>query len=181
MALLRKSRNGVTNTIWTGFVDAMTALLLLLMFVLSIFMIVQFVLQETISGQDEELVSLSRQVNELSTALGLAQGNENRLQEELVLFQSTLDEANARAATQEREIDALLAANSEQSEELLELRTIIVSFEEQVASLIAQRKNLQGRNNQLLAEMDVLESARQTVISQNEAFQIALGKGSGGN
>ena len=38
-----------------GFVDAMTALLLVLMFVLSIFMIVQFVLRDTISAQDTQL------------------------------------------------------------------------------------------------------------------------------
>ena len=37
--------------IWPGFVDVMTALILVLFFVLSIFMIVQFVLRDTITGQ----------------------------------------------------------------------------------------------------------------------------------
>ena len=40
--------------IWPGFVDVMTALVLVLFFVLSIFMIVQFVLRDTIVGAGRE-------------------------------------------------------------------------------------------------------------------------------
>jgi len=43
MATLRRNGTRASVNIWPGFVDAMTALLLVLMFVLSIFMIVQFV------------------------------------------------------------------------------------------------------------------------------------------
>ncbi len=60
MALTRRANRNVSASIWPGFVDAMTALLLVLMFVLTIFMVVQFVLRETISGQESELDILSR-------------------------------------------------------------------------------------------------------------------------
>ena len=63
MALTRRSVNRVSGNIWPGFVDAMTGLLLVLMFVLTIFMIVQFVLRETISGQDKELEELTNELN----------------------------------------------------------------------------------------------------------------------
>ena len=46
MAFARRSGQRFTANVWPGFVDAMTALLLVLMFVLSIFMIVQFILSE---------------------------------------------------------------------------------------------------------------------------------------
>ncbi len=42
--------HGFCANIWAGFVDAMTGLLLVLTFVLSIFMVIQFVLNETING-----------------------------------------------------------------------------------------------------------------------------------
>jgi len=42
MALARRSGQRFEANIWPGFVDAMTALLLVLVFVLSIFMMVQF-------------------------------------------------------------------------------------------------------------------------------------------
>ncbi len=55
MALSRRTGQRFQGSIWPGFVDAMTGLLLVLMFVLTIFMVMQFVLQETISGQETEL------------------------------------------------------------------------------------------------------------------------------
>ena len=64
--------------IWPGFVDAMTALILVLFFVLSIFMIVQFVLRDTITGQGEQLDELSVQVANLADALGLERSRADR-------------------------------------------------------------------------------------------------------
>ena len=59
MALSRRTGQRFQASIWPGFVDAMTGLLLVLMFVLTIFMVVQFVLRETITGQESELNTLS--------------------------------------------------------------------------------------------------------------------------
>ena len=55
MALARRNTSRFSGSIWPGFVDALTALLLILMFVLSIFMVVQFSLRERITGQDQKL------------------------------------------------------------------------------------------------------------------------------
>ena len=57
MALTRRSVQRVSGSIWPGFVDAMTALLLVLFFVLTIFMVVQAVQRETITGQEIDLWS----------------------------------------------------------------------------------------------------------------------------
>ncbi len=59
MGLSRRTGQRFQASIWPGFVDAMTGLLLVLMFVLTIFMVIQFVLRETISGQETELNTLS--------------------------------------------------------------------------------------------------------------------------
>ena len=75
MALSRRTGQRFQNSIWPGFVDAMTGLLLVLMFVLTFFMVVQFVLRETISGQEDELNQLAGEVAALAQALGL---EENR-------------------------------------------------------------------------------------------------------
>ena len=71
MAMTRRSTSRMSASIWPGFVDAMTALLLVLMFVLTIFMILQYVLQETISGQESELDELASEITSLAQALGL--------------------------------------------------------------------------------------------------------------
>src|SRR6056297_1515158 len=65
MALSRRTGARFQGAIWPGFVDAMTGLLLVLMFVLTIFMMVQFVLREEISGQETQLDALSTEVSAL--------------------------------------------------------------------------------------------------------------------
>jgi chemotaxis protein MotB len=67
------SRRRDSSLIWPGFVDAVTTLLMVLMFVLTIFTVMQSVLRDTITTQDNELSSLTDQVAALSQALGLEQ------------------------------------------------------------------------------------------------------------
>ena len=100
MALSRRSGQRFQTSIWPGFVDAMTALLLVLMFVLTVFMIVQYVLQETISNQDDELNELAAQVSGLSAALGLEQQRNFQLETEVGQLSSTLTAAEEQAAAQ---------------------------------------------------------------------------------
>ena len=67
--LTRRSGERFTTNIWPGFVDAMTAILLILMFILSIFMIVQSVLRDTISSQKIELDEQQTELSQLGNNL----------------------------------------------------------------------------------------------------------------
>ena len=88
----------MSGTIWPGFVDAMTALLLVLMFVLTIFMIVQFVLRETISGQENELDAARRaEVNALAQALGLEQSRAAELEDQVAALDANAGERPRQA------------------------------------------------------------------------------------
>jgi chemotaxis protein MotB len=60
------------------------------MFLLTIFMVVQFVLRETISGQDTELDALAAEVNSLAIALGLEQQSVASLEDERSRLTATL-------------------------------------------------------------------------------------------
>ena len=62
MALSRRTGQRFQGSVWPGFVDAITGLLMVLTFVLTIFMVVQFVLRETISGREDELTALSDEI-----------------------------------------------------------------------------------------------------------------------
>jgi chemotaxis protein MotB len=59
--------------IWPGFVDALAALLLVIIFMLLVFVVAEFYLRETLSGRDEALNRLSTQVAELAELLALEQ------------------------------------------------------------------------------------------------------------
>ena len=153
MALSRRSGARFQASIWPGFVDAMTGLLLVLMFVLTIFMMVQFVLREEISGQATKLDALSAEVAALSLALGLEQDRSAGLEDRVGTLTATLDDARTREAAQ--------------AEELRIAQGRIASFEEQVAGLLAERERAQGR----IAD---LETARAELLSEQEQLQLAL-------
>ena len=156
MALARRSGQRFEANIWPGFVDAMTALLLVLVFVLSIFMMVQFMLNETITSQDSELDQLSGQVQSLAEALGLEQQRGANLEDALTTAQ---DETAAQAA--------LIASLTTQSEAQ---SGRIANFEEQVAGLLSQRADLESRIVTLTGERD----ATQTALTDAEARRAAL-------
>jgi chemotaxis protein MotB len=153
MALSRRSGARLQSSIWPGFVDAMTGLLLVLMFVLTIFMMVQFVLREEISGQATKLDTLSAEVAALSLALGLEQDRSAGLEDRVGTLTATLDDARTREA--------------EQAEALRVAQGRIASFEEQVAGLLSERETAQGR----IAD---LETARAELLSEQEQLQLAL-------
>ncbi len=139
MALTRRSTQRMSGSIWPGFVDAMTALLLVLMFVLTIFMIVQFILRETISGQANELDELSAQVSELADALGLERNRTETLQGEIGTLNATLTEARSISDAQAAMIAQLTTQTESQAAELAARAAKITSFEAQVATLLSER------------------------------------------
>ncbi|MGP3695854.1 peptidoglycan -binding protein [Rhodobacter sp. NSM] len=166
MALVR--RNGRREThIWPGFVDAMTALLLVLMFVLTIFMVIQSVLRETISTQDTELDSLTGQLADLADALGL----ERQKSADLT---AAVDAARAEGERQAATIATLTATLATREGELTAARGRIASFEEQVATLLAERDRARGEATRLTASVQELEAAQAKLLSEQEAAQLAL-------
>ncbi|WP_417275498.1 peptidoglycan -binding protein [Celeribacter halophilus] len=169
MAVLRRASHRMSGSIWPGFVDAMTALLLVLMFVLTIFMVVQSMLRDQISGQEHELDALSAELNVLADALGLEQQKNLGLETQIGALNATLSELRATAEAQSETIAGLEAENTA-------LTGRIASFEQQVASLIAERDAALTEGAQLAAQIEDLEAAKAQLITEQEAAQLALAK-----
>lgn len=167
MALSRRTGARFQASIWPGFVDAMTGLLLVLMFVLTIFMIVQFALRETITGQASKLDELSAEVDALAQALGLERDRSATLSERVGELTVTLGDARARQEEQAALIATLRSQTEEQAAALGAAQGRIASFEEQVAGLLSER-------DRALGQVADLESERAELISEQEALQLAL-------
>ncbi len=167
MALSRRTGQRLQASIWPGFVDAMTGLLLVLMFVLTIFMVVQSVLRQTISGQESELDSLQTEIAALADALGLEQRRADDLESELGGLKVTLGDAQERGREQDALIASLTATREAQEAALAEAATRITDFESQVAALLSER-------DVALGEVAALETARESLISEKEALDLAL-------
>jgi len=160
LSLSKRSKSNISSTIWPGFVDAMTALLLMLFFLMSIFMIVQFMLRDTINSQDSELDSLSQQVASLAEALGLEQQRSFSLENTISDLEGNLKVTNFKNETQATLIATLTQQTIEQSKN-------IDNFEAQVAALLSEKNNLATR-------LEAKISENRAEISKKEALQIAL-------
>lgn len=167
MALSRRTGARFQASIWPGFVDAMTGLLLVLMFVLTIFMVVQAVLRDTITGQENELNTLSSEIAELARALGVEQQRTTSLTNQLGALNSTLDDTRARLTEQEAIIASLSATRDRQAAALEAADARIASFEEQVAGLLSERDTA-------LDQVAELSEVRAQLLTEQEALNLAL-------
>ena len=174
MALSRRTGARFQASIWPGFVDAMTGLLLVLMFVLTIFMVVQFVLRETISGQEVELNDLAGEVAALAQALGLEERRGNQLDARVNALNATLNEARDQANAQANVIATLTAERDTQAQKLAEASNQITAFEAQVSGLLAQRDDALGTIAALETEQTRLETEQIRLLSEQEALNLAL-------
>lgn len=181
MALSRRFTQRATGNIWPGFVDAMTALLLVLMFVLTIFMIVQSVLAERILDQDTELDSLTGQLSDLADALGLERARTADLTDELGSLSATLEDAEAQALAQSTLIATLTQRIDSAEATIAERDASITAFEERVAGLLAQNAELgsglaasEEEAAELRGTLAEVEAARDQALTEAEALSLTL-------
>ena len=176
MALSRRTGQRFQANIWPGFVDAMTGLLLVLMFVLTIFMVVQFVLRETITGQESEMNQLNAEIAKLAQALGLEQRKTSGLEARVGELGVTLEAARTRAGEQAALIATLRAQTQAQDEALSAAEAQVTAFEAQVASLLTERDLAQSEAEALRAEsadLSTQKAALEAVIAAAEAEAAA--------
>ena len=93
-----RSRRQSEQLYWPGFVDAMATLLLVIVFLLSIFVLSQVFLSQQISGKDDILSQLRSQISELTQSLALERGNSDDMEAQLELLNATLAAAENRNA-----------------------------------------------------------------------------------
>jgi chemotaxis protein MotB len=165
--LTRRSGERFTANIWPGFVDAMTAILLILMFILSIFMIVQSVLRDTISSQkieldeqESELSQLGNNLEDLKNELGMLSSEKSKLQ-------NLSNEQKAQLTAQETELQEKINLLTRLRNDMKVAETKITDFKSQVASLIAKRLEL---NEKLKIE----KKKTSKEVSNREAAELAL-------
>jgi len=99
-------------TAWPGYVDVLSALLMVVIFVLMIFVVAQFLLNEVLYGQKNELARLHEQVSELAELLGLERENSSQLNIEV----SRLSDAIIGLSEDREELMSQVAKGSAQSQ-----------------------------------------------------------------
>jgi len=202
MALSRRTGVRFQASIWPGFVDAMTGLLLVLMFVLTIFMVMQFVLQETIKGQgtaldelnlditqkDDQLSDLSGQILALGEALGLERATAEDLRKQVAVLDASLLESQATGVSRLALISTLTAERDARVADLADATAKITDFEIKVGKLLAlqqkaksqigdfelQVMRLQDKNLEAEAEISYFNTQVAVLLAKNSRAESEI-------
>jgi chemotaxis protein MotB len=156
MASPGRGRQGASAAIWPGFLDLMTSLVMVLMFVLTVFMIVQFALRDTINTQGDQLTSLNQQLAGLADSLGLERKKSADLEGQISALTSNLQAAEAAGKAQEQQIAGLTADLGAATEK-------ISGFQAQVASLLADADKASARISAQDEAAKLAEARRQAL------------------
>jgi chemotaxis protein MotB len=181
MALSRGRRYDAVNY-WPGFVDALSTMLLVIIFLLSVFMLAQFFLSREVSGKDEALARLNQQIEELTNLLALERTQKSTDETKIASLTATLDsaereqkrlkdaaaegvaaaDAGARAAAatsaldEQKEISArALAQVDVLNQQIAALRKQLAAIEDALSASEAANKESQSKIADLGARLNV--------------------------
>src|SRR6202012_1720552 len=93
MALARSRRSETGFNYWPGFVDALSTLVLSIVFLLSVFLVVQFFLSQEVTGKDKALDELNAKIAQLNDMLSLEKLSSLNLNDEIAQLKAGLSGA----------------------------------------------------------------------------------------
>jgi len=167
MALSRRTRH--TLDIWPGFVDALTTLLMIIIFLLTVFVLAQFFLSEALSGRDKALDQLRTEMSDLV--------------EVLALERKTGEELRGQVANLSSELQASVGLRDQLSQALsaMELRATTAEGDaakmaSDIEALAALRADLEAKVKDALADVAKKDEALITEknLSETARAQVAL-------
>ena len=102
MALARGRRSEAGFNYWPGFVDALSTLVLSIVFLLSVFLVVQFFLSQEVTGKDKALEQLNAKIAQLNELLSLEKLGKLTLDDQVSSLKAGLASAENPSATASR-------------------------------------------------------------------------------
>ena len=158
MSLSRLGNRGrPSDFTWPGFVDALASLLMVFVFVLMVFVIIQANLSFRISGQDSRITALQNRLLELGSLLNMER--ETNLQ-----LSSELSNAQLKVTSLEGDNEQLLS-------QLASLQTELSDREDEI---IAQQADISALSSQIFELEDNIESARSLADKRSDEIEALI-------
>ena len=134
------NRSRLSDFTWPGFVDGLASLLMVFVFVLMVFVIIQANLAFRISGQDTRITALQRDLLELGNILNIERETNSQLLSEL-------SDTKVLVSSLETDNKQLLSQITFLQEELSDKEEIIIAKEADISSLSLQLFELEDNLN----------------------------------
>ena len=182
MALSRARGRGEAFSYWPGFVDALSTMLLTIIFLLSVFMVAQFYLAREVSSKDSYLGQLKKQIADLTSLLSLEKSNKDAAlskvenlsatlassEDERQHLQGLLDEANTTIKTTTTTSEQALSAEKQISTQAL---AEVELLNQQIA---AMRRQLAALEDALSASESKDKESQARIADLGSKLNVAL-------
>ena len=169
MALARTRREGMNY--WPGFVDALSTLVLCVIFLLTVFMVAQFYLSQEVAGKDTALDRLNAQIARLSQLLSLERTGKTSLEDEVAQLRASLSAAQSerdKLRAGSGQAPAAGAGESDKPNPQLDLE------KQATARALVQIQNLNEQIGALRRQIAALEDALGASEKKESAAQLRI-------
>jgi len=185
MAIARIRRGESGMNYWPGFVDALSTLILSIIFLLSVFVVVQFYLQQEVQGKDTALQKLNVQIAQLTDILSMEKAGKANLEKQLGALQATLastqserdkfkglyEGAAASAATAQGKVSELSGQLESEMGISAKAQAAVETLNEQIAAL---RQQLVALNAALDVAATKETQSEQRISELGQRLNVAL-------
>jgi chemotaxis protein MotB len=166
MALARARRRQYAPNYWPGFVDMLSTLLLVVIFLMALFMVTNYIITQAASGKDTMLSRLNRQLSELTELLALERSKKESAEDNLAALQATLFNTEA----ENKRLSGLLGTASGETD----------SAEDRASALGTKLDEQRKITNDALAKVELLNqqlaALRLQLAALNEALEASEAK-----
>jgi chemotaxis protein MotB len=173
MALARSRRDSGMNY-WPGFVDALSTLILSIIFLLTVFMVAQFFLSQQIAGKDTALARLNAQISRLSDLLSLERTGKTSLEAEIAQLRASLTVAEGERDKLRGTAEGAQAGSEAGKAEVGKLSSQLDIEKAATARAVAQIEILNQQISALRKQMAALETALGSSEQKEKASQLHI-------
>jgi chemotaxis protein MotB len=174
MALARTRRAESGMNYWPGFVDALSTLILGIIFLLTVFVVVQFYLQQEVAGKDTALQRLNAQIAQLTDLLSLEKSGKSSLEEQLAQLRAGLAAAEGERDKFKGQIEGAGTGLSEAQGRVGQLSTDLEGEKRITARALAQVEVLNQQIAALRRQLAALESALDVSEKKDKESQTRI-------
>ena len=175
MSIIRHRRRQSGIDYWPGFVDALSTLVLAIVFLLSVFMVAQFFLSRQVTDKDAALARLNRQLADLTDLLALERSGRRQAEDNLASLTATLQSveqerdrlrAGGTALAPSDTKDPLRNLPSEAQAKIDILNQQVAALRRQLAALEAALEASEARDRESQARISELGQRLNLALAQ---------------
>jgi len=161
---------------WPGYVDVLSTLLMVIVFVLMVFIVAQMFLSQALSGRDDALAKLNAQVLEIASMLAMEQKTSEDLRDQLSQLSGELASSTAERDQLKDQLTVVIgerdaaqrqsALSEEQARQLAEAYETIDADRARITALIADIAALQSLKDDLAQKLLSADEEKQKITDE---------------